>query len=34
LSILLLILALAVSIIMSVTARERRPVPIIKERRG
>jgi raffinose/stachyose/melibiose transport system permease protein len=34
LSILLLILALAVSIIMSVTARGRRPVPMIKERRG
>jgi raffinose/stachyose/melibiose transport system permease protein len=34
LSILLLILALAVSIIMSITARERKPVPIIKERRG
>ena len=34
LSILLLILALAVSIIMSVTARERQPVPNIRERRG
>jgi ABC-type sugar transport system permease subunit len=34
LSILLLILALAVSIIMSVTARERQPVPNIKGRRG
>lgn len=34
LSILLLILALAVSIIMSVTARERRPLPTIVQRRG
>jgi raffinose/stachyose/melibiose transport system permease protein len=34
LSILLLILALAVSIIMSVTARERRPLPYMKGRRG
>jgi raffinose/stachyose/melibiose transport system permease protein len=34
LSILLLVLALGVSIIMSVTARERRPLPSIKGRRG
>ena len=34
LSILLLILALAVSIIMSVTARERRPLPYMMGRRG